>query len=139
MAGPDPNPNARRRNARVGPRKLPPTRTASAPDWPLVKAPTKPQRELWARIWTAPQAVVWEEQGWASTRVVARYVLLSLLAEKPTAPSSLLAEVRQIEDRLGLSPVAMRRLMWTVDESAQEPRTESDAEADDAVVIDLFG
>jgi hypothetical protein len=41
-----------------------------------------------------------------------------LAAERPKAPGYLLAEVRQLEDRLGLNPMAMRRLMWEIVEAA---------------------
>ena len=55
-----------------------------------------------------------ERLGW--TRVVARYARVTVEAEMPDASASILAEVRQLEDRLGLSPMAMRRLMWKVDD-----------------------
>lgn len=56
---------------------------------------------------------MWERSGW--TRVVARYARLLVAAEVSMDPR-LAAEVRQLEDRLGLSPMAMRRLMWRVDD-----------------------
>jgi hypothetical protein len=45
----------------------------------------------------------------------------------------LLSEIRQLEDRLGLSPMAMRRLQWDV-----EPR-ELEAVAPTGNVTNLFG
>jgi hypothetical protein len=47
-------------------------------------------------------------------RPVARYVRCLVQAEVPGAPAALLAEVRQMEDRLGLSPMAILRLRWTI-------------------------
>jgi hypothetical protein len=65
-------------------------------------------------------------------RVVARYVVL--LAEAEVGEPKVAAEVRQIEDRLGLSPMAMLRLRWEIapDEVAEqrEQRTSSPAKAD---------
>lgn len=112
MPGPPPNPNARRRNARPAGRALPPEgRQGDPPPWPLPR-PTKGALTLWADLWASPQAAAWEELGW--TRVVARYTRLLLAAERPEAPVTLLGEVRQLEDRLGLNPMAMRRLQWEV-------------------------
>ncbi|MBA3654252.1 MAG: hypothetical protein H0W70_08665 [Actinobacteria bacterium] len=50
---------------------------------------------------------------------MARYVRLLVKAEKPNAPAAICGEVRQMEDRLGLTPMAMLRLRWTV-ESAED-------------------
>src|SRR5690349_15060649 len=110
-----PDPNARRRNHRADWRRLPAKgRTGEPPAWPMPR-PSKAALELWAQLWSTPQAVAWEELGW--TRVVARYVKLVLATEKSNASSSLLGEVRQLEDRLGLNPMAMRRLYWLVEEA----------------------
>ena len=54
---------------------------------------------------------------WAEVRCerqVARWVRLTIEAEQPGAKAALLNEVRQLEDRLGIGPVAMTRLRWTV-------------------------
>ena len=115
--GPPPNPNARRRNARVGVVRLPAGgREGDPPVWPLPR-PTVYERRVWAELWALPQAVAWERLGW--TRVVARYVRVLKLADTGNLPAS--AEARQFEDRLGLTPKAMRSLMWEVaaDEVAQ--------------------
>jgi hypothetical protein len=72
---------------------------------------------VWRELWATPQAIAWETFGW--TRVVARYAKLVVEAEQADAPLSLLSEVRQLEDRLGLTPMAMKRLQWEiVDEQA---------------------
>jgi hypothetical protein len=69
-------------------------------------------------LWATPQAVAWERLGW--TRVVARYCRVALAAE--VLQKDALAEARQLEDRLGLTPKAMRLLLWTVasDEVAEK-------------------
>lgn len=68
--------------------------------------------ELWAELWATPQAVAWERFSW--TRVVARYSLLVTIAESMDCSASILMETRQLEDRLGLSPMSMLRLRWEV-------------------------
>lgn len=116
MPGPAPSPHALRRNARPDWRKLPPGgRTGKTPAWPM--SDEFPPLDIWAELWHTPQADAWEELGW--TRVVARYACLldeieHPAPEKPTN-AALLAEVRQLEDRLGLSPMAMRRLQWEIE------------------------
>lgn len=128
--GPPPKPagQRRRRNATVAMTRLPAEgRKGRAPAWPLEARPTAEQRGLWASVWKTPQAAAWERLGW--TRAVARYVRVVLAAEEGL-DVRLLAEARQMEDRLGLSPMAMLRLRWEVaaDEVAeqrQEPATAS--------------
>lgn len=87
-------------------------RRGIAPDWPMNEPPTPDQRQLWALLWHTPQAAAWETLGW--TRVVCRYTRLLLIAESTLAAASL-NEVRQMEDRLGLSPMSMRRLGWEIE------------------------
>lgn len=112
MPGPPPSPNARRRNARAARVKLPAGgRQGEPPPFPLTGR-SKALVELWAGLWSSPQAVVWEQLGW--TRIVARYAKLILRSERRDADRLLLAEVRQLEDRLGLTPLAMRRLQWEI-------------------------
>jgi hypothetical protein len=131
MPGPAPKRNARRRNIRPDWRTLPADGfDGTTPDWPL------PERDdisdaLWLELWRTPQADAWNDLGW--TRVVARYAVLVLASERGEANAALLAEIRQLEDRLGLSPMAMKRLQWDVG-----PRTEAPVVAD-GNVVELFG
>ena len=129
MPGPPPNPNARRRNARPDWRRLPASgRAGEPPAWPLPRA-TKAERALWAQLWASPQAIAWESLGW--DRTVARYARLAVEGEKRGASTRLLAEVRQLEDRLGLNPMAMKRLQWEISEAQQEePRADNVADLD---------
>ncbi|HSW42707.1 MAG TPA: hypothetical protein VLM76_09385 [Patescibacteria group bacterium] len=108
-----PSRNPRRRNARPEERVLPPRNPVRhRPVWPLQDPATPAERKLWFELWTLPQAVAWQTLG--INRVIARYCRLSLLAEDPEASAPLLNEVRQLEDRIGLNPVALRRLGWEI-------------------------
>lgn len=120
--GPPPNPNARRRNARPDWVTLPATgRKGPTPRWPL---PGRVQRG-WVDLWRMPQAVIWDRDN--AVMQVANYLVTrnmaqdALLEGKPNA--ALLAELRQMEDRLGLSPMALKRLQWEIGEVAA-PKTE---------------
>jgi hypothetical protein len=86
-------------------------RKAPAPVWPLTR-PTKAELAVWAELWSTPQSVAWERLGWI--RTVARYCRCLVLSERKDATSSLLGEVRQMEDRLGLTPMSMLRLRWEI-------------------------
>lgn len=124
MPGPAPkDPSSRRRrNAAVGKTLLPADgREGATPVWPLSSI----EPAVWSDLWSTPQASAWERHGW--TRVVARYALLLGLAEDVESMSAaLLGEVRQLEDRLGLNPKAMRSLLWEVtDDEVAEKRDES--------------
>lgn len=122
MPGPAPkSPEQRvRRNAPLANTlKLPSEgRREPAPVWPL----STPEPRVWAELWATPQAVAWERLGW--TRVVARYCESLLLAESDPGKASLLTAVLQMEDRLGLTPMAMLRLRWEVAADEVEAKRE---------------
>lgn len=104
--------DAVRRNARVGPTVLPAAgRSGPAPRWPL-SAPSDEERKVWRELWHTPHAVAWERLGWV--RVVARYCRVMVAAEVPDCPASILGQAVILEDRLGLTPKAMRMLMWEI-------------------------
>lgn len=121
----------RRRNAAPELTVLPAEgRKGKAPAWPLGRM-VAGELAAWREAWATPQAAQWERLGGGHRRVVARYVRCQVAAEEVDAPASLRAEVRQLEDRLGLSPMSMRRLQWTIapDEVGQA-RADRDAAGD---------
>lgn len=131
MPGPPPKRNARRTNARPDWRTLPAGGFSGAvPGWPIGE-PSVAESVLWLDLWRTPQAAAWADLGW--TRVVARYAGLVIESESGKVSVSLLAEVRQMEDRLGLSPMSMKRLQWDIG------AVEVEAAGADDNVIDLFG
>lgn len=116
----------RRRNATVPMTQLPAGgRKGPTPKWPLeVGSP----RELhwWEEFWTTPQAAAWEKFN--LYRTVARYCHVFALFEMGANQPHIWAECRQLEDRLGLNPLAMLRLRWEVsDDALGEKRSERTA------------
>lgn len=112
---PAPNPHARRRNARIGPTSLPAGgRKGKPPEWPLAlhrdEEVHEREQALWVELWATPQAVAWERDR--STREVAMYVRWSIKAEGLDRDAA--SEARQLADRLGLNPKALRALMWEI-------------------------
>jgi hypothetical protein len=108
-----PKMNPVRRNARVGPLLLPREgRKGPSPAWPLPGRQLKTEKELWETLWHSPQAAAWETMGDATVRVVARYARYVIMAELGNDKAA--AEARQLEDKLGVTPKAMRMLLWAV-------------------------
>lgn len=86
-------------------------RPGKPPAWPL--GDTEPgELAAWKQLWATPQAVAWERLGWV--RTVARYCRVMVASEAPHATPALLAQATALEDRLGLTPKAMRLLMWQI-------------------------
>lgn len=116
-AGPPPKPadQRRRRNATVAMTQLPAEGyKGPVPKFPLDK-PSRAELARWATLWASPQAAMWARMQ--IELVVARYVRNCLTIEAgmvSVAAAHLNAEVRQQEDRLGLSPLSMLRLRWEI-------------------------
>ena len=70
----------------------------------------KREAEIWAELWTTPQAVVWERKK--SVHDVALYTRFMFAAESGDMKAA--AEARQWNDRLGLNPKAMLSLRWKI-------------------------
>lgn len=70
--------------------------------WPVAT------RTAWAVLWRKPAALQWEADGSTLHHWATVHARMSI--EGPTA--ALMGELRQIEDRHGVSPAAMMRLRW---------------------------
>ena len=122
MPGPAPKPASQRRrtNAPMANTVTLPSegRTGRAPAWPLSKMRAG-EKARWDRLWSLPQALMWERIGCAE--VVARYVRVVVDAEKADASAAVRKTAADLEDRLGLTPMSMLRLRWEIvaDETAE--------------------
>jgi hypothetical protein len=87
------------------------------PDFPLDNA-TGAEIYRWKHLWRTSQAAAWIKMD--IELMVARYVRNCILVENDNhttvAIAHLHSEIRQLEDRLGLSPLALRRLAWEITE-----------------------
>ncbi len=118
MPGPPPKhpANRRRRNQSPTFRILPASgRPGRAPKWPLEVKPSKVQAARWRALWCTPQALAWDDMGDVSS-AVAYFVLLESWVMDPDATTTHRNEFRQMSDRLGLNPRALRSLGWHVDD-----------------------
>ena len=116
MPGPPPkSPDQRRRRNVPKLTQLPADgRKGRTPKWPFATADDH-ERKLWAELWRTPQAVMWERTN--AHREVAAYVRWSLAAEAGDLRAA--PEARQLSDRLGLTPLALRRLEWEIVEATE--------------------
>jgi len=74
-------------------------------------------RDWWEIIWRSPMATIWLESD------VPALIRLGNLLELPKQTALIIGEIRQIEDRFGLSPKSRRMLQWLI-----EPPDESEGE-----------
>jgi len=126
MPGPLPNATRRRRNAPTIPTTVLPVggRKGRAPKLPPFARLGDAGRAWWLWAWHTPQAAAWAP---GHEGVVARRASLEdALAESDGAPLALLREVRELDDRLGLTPKAMAQLRWTIGEADEKPEVERD-------------
>jgi hypothetical protein len=103
-------------------RRLPASgRKGPTPPWPFsIHIDPKGAREeaaLWRRMWKKPQALVWELQG--MELAVARWVRLHVDWQRTTRSAGL-AELRALDDRLGLTPLSLLRLGWSIEDQPVE-------------------
>ncbi len=110
MPGPPPKKATvrRRRNASTGRRRLSAAVPRNPPALRLRKVLAE-TREWWKTIWASPMASEWID---ADVLVLRRLAVLVDLAYRGEASSTVLSEIRQLEDRFGMSPMARRRLEW---------------------------
>jgi hypothetical protein len=123
--GPAPNPESRvrQKNPNAGPtswvelpregRKDPAPALPKVPRW-LGKANKgkwpAATTKAWREMWALPQATQWDQTGKSLLGWAQLHALVELEGPLPAR----LAEMRQHEDRHGLSPAAMQRLRWRI-------------------------
>src|SRR5436309_546039 len=125
MPGPAPKPTGarRRRNKGGSAVKLAATAkvrhgVAQLPALPGARELLPSTREWWKTVWASPMAAVYLE---ADVPALARLATLVDRQERGEAGSRLLGEIRSLEDRFGLSPLARRRLQWEVEQASGVP------------------
>lgn len=103
-------------------------RNKDAPQWTALdgkkrKAPPMPggakatsaARSYWKTLWESPMAGMYQE---ADKFPIARAAALHAVALSGEATGAELAELRQLEAALGITPLARRKLQWEVESAA---------------------
>src|SRR5207245_5275892 len=79
-----------------------------------------------AALWTLPQATAWDQSGLSLVMLAVLHEEVVTVAKRGgTARSAVFAEMRQIEDRHGLSPKALAGLRWRIGEPDEEGEPET--------------
>ncbi len=120
MPGPPPKPPGQRRRRNKGPKSQTLRVNAANAANVSTKVPVLPDSELlleetrawWVTVWSSPMAAVYLE---ADVPVLARLAGLVDRVHRGESGARLLTEIRSLEDRFGLSPLARRRLQWEVE------------------------
>jgi hypothetical protein len=112
-SGPAPDPNALRRDRDQGEWTVLPAegRKGRPPEWPLTE-PSERELELWRKMWTKPQALMWSRLG--QQFEVALLVRNLAQVEQPDSPVNLGTLVRQQMDSLGMTTPGLRSNRWRI-------------------------
>lgn len=111
MATPTPNPNSEKRSKESAGWITLPAEGREGPAPKLHGRHAARAKALWAHWWGSPMATMWGE---FDAPVLERLLVLTARSWKGDATAAELSEVRQLEDRFGLSPQARRKLYWRV-------------------------
>lgn len=113
---------------------LPPTGyDAEAPTFPLPLASER-ELELWAQVWTTPQACAWSLEPWRH-HVVAMYVRTFVLAENAEEPNAaLLGQIHRFGDQIGMTPAGLKENGWKI---AEPPTKDESGEPAPSNVTDI--
>lgn len=115
---PTPKPTAqrRRRNAIAGVAKLDKVgRSGPVPEPKTTVVLCDVARDYWDTLWASPMALVYTD---ADVFPLSRMAVL--VHERETEQTSAGdSELRQLEDRFGVSPLARRRLNWEIDQAGK--------------------
>jgi hypothetical protein len=112
MPGPLPKPagTRRRRNKTASPVVLPVESGRKCPKLENEAAFLPETVTWWERLWSSPMAALYLD---VDAFALERLALMIDQANRGQAGPTLLAEIRALEDRFGLSPAARRRLQWS--------------------------
>jgi hypothetical protein len=116
LPGPLPKPASqrRRRNRTVKPTTLG-KGGGKAPRLLNEKELLPETRAWWATVWGSPMAAVWLD---ADVPALTRLAGLVDRLHRGEGTSRVLGEIRALEDRFGLSPMARRRLQWEIEQAS---------------------
>jgi hypothetical protein len=119
--GPPPKPAAERRRRNrptFGGIELDPHPRVPVPALPKWRKWRKATLEFWAELWSKPQAAQWDPSGVTLVRLAELFDAKQCKEVGLVAAS---AEMRQIEDRHGLSDKALMQLRWEISERCATP------------------
>lgn len=82
------------------------------PEFPLPE-PSDRELEMWAKVWTYPQAYAWALEPWRID-TVAMWCRQKVICENPKASSVRAAGVHRWADQCGLTTAGLREMGWNI-------------------------
>ena len=104
--------------------------TGEVPDFPLPGESAR-EAEVWAELWSTPQAFAWSKQPWRLHEIGA-FVRLSVRIEAPDASASLLTPWLRMQTALGLTPDGLKVNGWQIKDEAP-----AETPARDGIVVQM--
>lgn len=77
----------------------------------------------WKTVWESPMGAMYKD---ADTLVLVRMAQLVDQVAQGSASREVLSELRQLEDRFGLSPLARRRIGWEFEDKVEKQARKAD-------------
>lgn len=130
MPGPAPKPSdqRRRRNKPEPKVTLPPGDSGrEVPPLPFLDEASDFTKRWWETVWRSPMAAMWDP---SDALVLARMAQLVQQVSLGDGSPQVLSEIRQLEDRMGLSPLARRRIGWELPPEEEAEARKADNVAD---------
>lgn len=89
--------------------------------------------DVWADVWTTPQACAWSMQSWRWT-IAAEYCRLKTIVEMDAdASAALVGQLHRYRDQLGLTPAGLKDNGWAIAaDEVGEKRDEKPSESKEA-------
>lgn len=113
-SGPAPDPNSGRSERRGFKLTALPSGgyDGEVPDFPLPGA-TKRELDVWASLWSTPQACAWLMEPWRWDSI-AELAVLRVRSEARDCPVNIYEKIRQWRDDLGLTPAGLKANGWAI-------------------------
>jgi len=90
----------------------------------------------WKTVWASPVAAIWID---VDVLALERWAALLDLVHTGDDKTFTHQEIRMLEDRFGLSPLARRRLQWEIDQNAEPDAAAKDDAPDDGRFLRVVG
>lgn len=123
------NPPARKNKVLVQPQKLALTHDQPVPRIPSGYNFTRAGKDYWKKVWESPMGPLYID---ADVPLIVRACMLTDMIHNEDVKQGILAELRQLEDRIGMSPLGRRHLQWDIDranglhDTGDEPEKQDD-------------
>lgn len=86
--------------------------SGKVPDFPLPR-PSGRESELWAQVWSMPQACAWSMESWR-WNAVATWVRYAVRMEDPDASAALANVTIRYADQIGMTPAGLKENGWKI-------------------------